>query len=787
MAILDLNQVKGYIQALTGDVNTSMTWQIFYDPKDGTERPDLATHFTANVSNIQPVLERAETQLCGVYVCINPTSGGRYAKDVTSIRAVFADFDGIEEPKYPIPPHLVTRRDSTHGHAYWLVSDVKVDDYMFLQRRIATSLGTDIKVTDPSRVARVCGTAHLKKPTSPQMYSLCEARNLPKYTAEQILDAFQFNDEQEVIYDKWVESRESKQNGEGGFDDNEFEINRFINFITHKAEPAQESIGSGGTGTVIKVCSLAHDLGISLELAQSLAWEHYNPRCIPPWGEHEREHFNGAIARAYLYARNTAGCRTTLSAFSGVEIKPLPTKEGIKIAKIGDRISRMKAKLTSPVMNAKSSHYELAQVFDGVMYEGCNIIRVDEVFYEFGGKSWTPVNDKWVKSLVQKFYARLKPSDSLVRGVFNSFVDMVSIFEVHNGSYITTGKDGGDVISFKNGLVDLTRKVPIVKPHTPNYFCFNELTYDYDSTATCPEWIKFLDSIWGNDQELKNQLQDWFGYCLVNSTDMQKFALFIGKPRGGKGVIADMLMHLVGVQNTVAPSLARFSNDSSLHRMSTSKLALIPDAHSVHASKRDEVLSNIKAITGGDSLDFHVMYKGTQTSKFATRIVMSTNNMPQFLDASGALAMRMLVFHFTKSFHGNEDYTLKDRLKREIGGIAQWAIKGLERLRANGKFIEAASTLIMKREVRDDMNPLAEFLDDRVTFTPLAFTSSNAIYATYKLWCDQTDAMPIGKANVMRMLNAGNYQIDNIRENGVRGFKGLGVHIPEPTAKVKES
>ena len=214
--------------------------------------------------------------------------------------------------------------------------------------------------------------------------------------------------------------------------------------------------------------------------------------------------------------------------------------------------------------------------------------------------------------------------------------------------------------------------------------------------------------------------------------------------------------------------------------MSTAKLALIPDAHSVHASKRDEVLSNIKAITGGDSLDFHVMYKGSQTSKFTTRIVLSTNNMPQFLDASGALAMRMLVFPFDRSFEGREDYTLKDRLKNEIGGIAQWALKGLERLRAKGRFTEATSADAIKREVRDDMNPIAEFLDDRVTFTPLAFVSSNALYSTYTLWCEQTHAMPMGKINLCRLLNAGNYNIKAERQGSTRGFRGMTVGIPMP-------
>lgn len=786
MAILDLNQAREYITALTGNVDTVMTWQVFYDPKDGTERPDLATHFQAKVNEVTPVLQRAEANLCGVYVCINPTNGGRFKADVTGVRALFADFDGIEEPNYPIPPHLVTRRDATHGHAYWLVEDVAVEDFMFLQRRIATALNTDVSVIDPSRVARVCGTAHLKKPLEPQMYSVCENRQLPKYTSTNILNAFELNDVQQTAYDKWVASRESKQQGTG-FEDDEFEVNRFINFLVNKAEPAQESIGSGGTGTVIKVCSMAHDLGIKLETAQAVAWEHYNPRCLPPWGEHEREHFDKAIGRAYLYARNVPGCRTTLNAFAGVEVKPLAVKDGVEVTRLGDRLTAFKAKLITAVMNAKSSHYELAQVFDGVLYDGKNVIRSNKIFYDFNGKSWSVVSDDYTKSLVQKFYARLKPSDSFVRGVYNSFCDLVTVGEVTNGTYLTSGKEAGDIISFKNGLVDLTKEKPVIMPHTSDYFCFNELGYDYEPNATCPKWLEFLTSIWDDDQELKEQLQEWFGYCLVNTTDMQKFALFIGVPRGGKGVIADMLEHLVGKDNAVAPSLSKLCSDSSLHRMSTAKLALIPDAHSVATSKRDEVLSNLKAITGGDSLDYHVMYKGSQTSKFSARIVLTTNNMPEFLDATGALAMRMLIFHFIRSFAGKEDVNLKDKLKTEIAGIAQWGLAGLKRVRVNGKFTKAASTNEMYDQVREDMNPLTEFIEDRLTFSTNAFISTRALYNTYLLWCDETGVRsPMAKNKVSGLIHSSAYPCERTSNGADRGFRGCMVGIPEPIGKVKE-
>lgn len=155
------------------------------------------------------------------------------------------------------------------------------------------------------------------------------------------------------------------------------------------------------------------------------------------------------------------------------------------------------------------------------------------------------------------------------------------------------------------------------------------------------------------------------GYCLVADISLQKFAVFYGVSRGGKGTISDVLSNMVGQSNIAAPALPNLATNSALEEMSTKSLTLIPDAHSVASNNRDLVLSTLKAITGGDKVSFHEMYKGSRNTVFKTKVVLSTNNMPQFNDPSGALVNRMLVFPFLKSFAGREDFTLGEKLKKK--------------------------------------------------------------------------------------------------------------------------
>ena len=761
MAQFKQEQAERFIGLLTGDVSTVVTWQLFYDPKDGTKRPDLAAHFPASLAQAVPTIQRAENNLQGVYLCINETDGkGRFAANITKIRTLFADFDGQAEPNWPIPPHFITKRDDTHGHAYWLVDDVEVDEFMYLQYRIALAMNTDDQVIDPSRVARLPGSLHLKDPQNPAMYSLATDNNLQgRYTKQHILDGFTLTAEQLQKYTRWQDSRKSLGTG-AGFDDDPIYINKVTQFLKKSADPAVEG---NGTATLIRVISYAYDHGLTLETAQAIAWEHYNPRCIPPWSPAEQQHFDDVIERAYQYAKNEPGCRTAQAVFDIVP--PPPPKPTVRdVVRNGDRLDTRGAAILSPQLTAKSSHYELAQSFDGNIYDGTKLIRCEKIFYEFNGRSWSIIADDVIKAKIQRFYSRFKPSDTLVRGVLNSLCDLVNVEHIENGIWLSDGKSAANVVCFRNGLVDLSNDNRIVIEHTPDFFCFNELEYDFTPGTTCPQWQRFLQEVFEEDLELIVQLQEWFGYCMTSDISMQKFASLIGKPRAGKGVIADILTKLVGKDNTAAPSLSKLTNDSSLYNMSTASVAFIPDAHSVHASKRDEVLSNFKSITGGDALDYHVIYKGTKTSVFKTRFVLSTNNMPEFVDASGALVARMLVFPFTKSFVGREDYGLKDRLHKEIAGVAQWALDGLKRLQRNGRFTEAQLGLTEKASIQHDMNPLSGFIDNVCVMSDRDMVLVDRLYESYLVFCKQHHiSLPLSQNKLTRLIKASNMPIKHER------------------------
>lgn len=75
-----------------------------------------------------------------------------------------------------------------------------------------------------------------------------------------------------------------------------------------KARPAIE--GAGGDQMAYNTAAMMHSYGLSPETALEVMWEHWNPKCIPPWSADEYEHFEAKVRNGYQYPINPPGNMT---------------------------------------------------------------------------------------------------------------------------------------------------------------------------------------------------------------------------------------------------------------------------------------------------------------------------------------------------------------------------------------------------------------------------------------------------------------------------------------------
>jgi putative DNA primase/helicase len=165
-------------------------------------------------------------------------------------------------------------------------------------------------------------------------------------------------------------------------------------------------------------------------------------------------------------------------------------------------------------------------------------------------------------------------------------------------------------------------------------------------------------------------------------------------------------------------------------------LAIIPDARLKGQS--DTVLERLLSITGEDVLTVERKHKTSLNVKLPTRIILNSNEMPQFDDASGALVNRMILLRMTESFLGREDRTLTHRCLAERAGILLWTLDGLRTLRERGHFLQPESAYDLLSDMEEQASPVKEFVRDRCKVGPFLNVARADLYDAYAKWCEKT-------------------------------------------------
>jgi putative DNA primase/helicase len=292
----------------------------------------------------------------------------------------------------------------------------------------------------------------------------------------------------------------------------------------------------------------------------------------------------------------------------------------------------------------------------------------------------------------------------------------------------------------KHGIVHLPSFVtgcePSSVPATPTLFSTSAL--DFDLTLDTPPpatWHSFLNNLWGDDRQSIDALQELFGYCLTSDTRQQKIILIVGPKRSGKGTIARVLAGIVGKGNVAAPTLAGLSTNFGLWPLIGKTVAIISDARLSGRADQVAVVERLLSISGEDAITIDRKNLPPVTCRLATRFVILTNELPKLSDASGAIVSRMILLRLTRSFYGQEDHALTDKLLAEREGILLWAVEGWRRLRARGRFVQPDSALEALAEMGDLASPVTAFIRDCCNVDSLETVAVGDLFGVWESWC----------------------------------------------------
>lgn len=306
-----------------------------------------------------------------------------------------------------------------------------------------------------------------------------------------------------------------------------------------------------------------------------------------------------------------------------------------------------------------------------------------------------------------------------------------------------TQQDAVTTLSMRNGLLVLRRdgQAELI-PHTPDYFTFVQLPYDYDPNAKCPLWLSFLNDSMLCRVDYVLLLQQWCGYILRSDLRQQKFLICVGEGANGKGVFFEVIQSLVGVENCSNVPISRFNNSFSL---ATTLGKMVNLTHESSGLIEEEAETTLKSFTSGDRMDFERKFRESVSAVPTAKIMIATNDPPRFNDKSPAVWRRILIVPFNKVVaEAEQKTTLAEEIKKELPGILLWSLEGLRNLNAASRFTEPSNSRELIEQYKQDANPARAFLLENYEVSNDGdCVPCEDVYRQYRGWCDKKGHHPL--------------------------------------------
>ena len=337
-----------------------------------------------------------------------------------------------------------------------------------------------------------------------------------------------------------------------------------------------------------------------------------------------------------------------------------------------------------------------------------------------------------------------------------------------------------DLIPMANGILNVTSRRLL--PRTPRLFSHHALAFEYSSPPARPErWFQYLRELCPEDQESIDTLQEIMGYLLVSDTSQQKIFLIVGPKRSGKGTLGRVIWKLLGDANVCAPTLGSLHGNFAMAPLIGKSAAIISDARLGGRADQAAIAERLLQVSGEDSVTIDRKYKAAWTGRLTTRFVILTNELPRIADASGALPLRFVLLQLDQSFYGREDPDLTAKLLLELPGILEWALEGLRRLRARGRFVLPTSSREAMQEIEDLASPVAIFARECCVPEPGRRVSVGELFSAWEKWCSRNGRKHPGTAQSfgrdLRAALPGRYICRKLRKEGGREniYEGIGL------------
>lgn len=294
------------------------------------------------------------------------------------------------------------------------------------------------------------------------------------------------------------------------------------------------------------------------------------------------------------------------------------------------------------------------------------------------------------------------------------------------------------------------------KPHHPASRLFACLGYGYAPEATCPVFDKTMLEIFSKSsdaQDMVRHFEEIMGHVISMQRHIAMFILMVGHGNNGKSKLLETIQRLVGEHAVLSDSVATFQKDRFNMAALQGKLLFCDDDVKIGITLNDEM---VKKLSECKLLSARHPYG---RKKFIFRNlalpILSSNGFPNTDDISTGMIRRVHLIPFDRQFKPSED----DKglfpyiWEKEMSGILNRALQGLQRLIQRGGFKEPEDCIHSRREFLAHANPLYAFMSDRTSKNPECVITAKEFRERFILWAkEQGVAVQIQTKTFVRTL-----------------------------------
>lgn len=289
-------------------------------------------------------------------------------------------------------------------------------------------------------------------------------------------------------------------------------------------------------------------------------------------------------------------------------------------------------------------------------------------------------------------------------------------------------------VNLNNGILNV--KTRELLPHNHDFNFRYKLDHDYVEGATAPNFLEFMNFIFDNNTEIIKLIGEIMGYTLIGGDPfLHKAFIFYGDGRNGKSTLLDVIKELLGKHSVSSVGMDRLNEPFSVVRLDGKLANIVEEAPSMINNEA------FKKIVGGGEVAAARKHMDEYDLKVSARMFFACNDYPYFKDSSKGLKDRLIIVPFNRYIPEEErDPKIKGKLFKEMPGILNFALKGYERLVANGNKLTNVDAI--EKSVNDylsETDSVVSWGEEHLLFTENLADKVyiTTLYESYKIYCKE--------------------------------------------------